>query len=100
MGITFGILGAALMASSTNSNMFICARVITGLSIGFINAIISPPWVSELSQAHDRGSSLSLVFVANYLGIVIAYWINFGIRNTALDSAGDSRSHGWWFLCQ
>lgn len=72
------------MASSTNSNMFICARVITGLGIGFINAII-PPWVSELSQAHDRGSSFSLVFVANYLGIVIAYWINFGIRNTELE---------------
>lgn len=84
IGTTFGILGAALMASSTNSNMFICARVITGLGIGFINAII-PPWVSELSQAHDRGSSFSLVFVANYLGIVIAYWINFGIRNTDLE---------------
>ena len=72
------------MASSVNSDMFICARVVTGLGIGFINAII-PPWVSELSQAHDRGSSFSLVFVANYLGIVIAYWINFGIRSTNLE---------------
>ncbi|KAH7362084.1 general substrate transporter [Plectosphaerella cucumerina] len=80
-GTLFGILGAALMASSTNSDMFICARVIAGLGIGFINAIV-PPWVSELSEAHDRGSSFSLVFMANYLGIVIAYWLNFGIRNT------------------
>ena len=72
------------MAGSVNSDMFICARVITGLGIGFINAII-PPWVSELSQAHDRGSSFSLVFVANYLGIVIAYWINFGVRGTNLE---------------
>lgn len=68
------------MASSVNSDMFICARVIAGLGIGFINAII-PPWVSELSAAHDRGSSFSLVFIANYLGIVIAYWINFGVRS-------------------
>ncbi|KAI0517565.1 general substrate transporter [Xylaria bambusicola] len=79
VGTLFGIVGAALMAGSQNSNTFIVARVIAGLGIGFINAII-PPWVSELSQAHDRGSSFSLVFVANYLGIVIAYWINFGIR--------------------
>ncbi|KAI1155358.1 general substrate transporter [Nemania diffusa] len=79
IGTLFGIVGAALMAGSQNSNMFIVARVIAGLGIGFINAII-PPWVSELSQAHDRGSSFSLVFVANYLGIVIANWINFGLR--------------------
>ncbi|KAI0426209.1 general substrate transporter [Xylaria sp. FL1042] len=79
IGTLFGIVGAALMAGSQNSNMFIVARVIAGLGIGFINAII-PPWVSELSQAHDRGSSFSLVFIANYLGIVIAYWVNFGLR--------------------
>ncbi|KAI1353770.1 general substrate transporter [Xylaria sp. FL0043] len=79
VGTLFGIIGAALMAGSQNSDMFIVARVIAGLGIGFINAIIRP-WVSELSQAHDRGSNFSLVFVANYLGIVIAYWINFGLR--------------------
>ncbi|KAH9896251.1 general substrate transporter [Xylariomycetidae sp. FL2044] len=79
IGTIFGIIGAALMAGSRNSDMFLCARIIAGLGIGFINAII-PPWVSELSQAHERGSSFSLVFVANYLGIVIAYWINFAVR--------------------
>ncbi|KAJ3454812.1 hypothetical protein MRS44_013412 [Fusarium solani] len=84
VGTLFGILGAALMAASANSDMFICARVIAGLGIGFVNAIV-PPWVSELSEAHNRGSSFSLVFVANYLGIVIAYWLNFGIRNTDIE---------------
>lgn len=84
IGTVFGILGAALMAGSQNASMFICARVIAGIGIGFMNAIILP-WVSELSQSHDRGSSFSLVFVANYLGIVIAYWINFGIRNSNLE---------------
>jgi MFS family permease len=77
----FCAAGAGLMAGSVNSNMFICARIVAGIGIGFINAII-PPWVSELSQAHDRGANFSLVFVANYLGIVIAYWLNFGIRNS------------------
>jgi MFS family permease len=67
-GVWFGSLlcatGGALMAASQNSNMFIVARVVAGLGIGFINAII-PPWVSELSQAHNRGASFALVFVAN-----------------------------------
>jgi hypothetical protein len=60
---------------------FICARIVAGIGIGFINTII-PSWVSELSSAHNRGANFALVFVANYLGIVIAYWLNFGIRDT------------------
>ncbi|KAG8412553.1 hypothetical protein J3459_015928 [Metarhizium acridum] len=60
-GTWFGIVGAALQAASQNSNMFLCARVIVGIGIGFMNAIILP-WVSELSQSHDRGSIFSLVF--------------------------------------
>lgn len=72
------------MAASINSNMFLCARVIAGIGIGFINAIV-PPWVSELSQSHDRGATFSLVFVSNFLGIVIAYWINFGIRDMGIE---------------
>jgi MFS family permease len=84
IGTLFGIIGAALQAASQNSNMFICARIIAGVGIGFMNAIILP-WVSELSQSHDRGSSFSLVFVANFVGIVISYWINFGIRDTGFE---------------
>jgi MFS family permease len=82
VGTWFGIVGAALQAASQNSNMFICARIIAGIGIGFMNAIILP-WVSELSQSHDRGSSFSLVFVANFLGITIAYWVNFGVRKSS-----------------
>jgi MFS family permease len=37
------------MAASQNANMFICARVIAGIGIGFINSII-PPWISELGK--------------------------------------------------
>jgi MFS family permease len=69
------------MSGSINSDMFICARIIAGIGIGFINSIV-PPWVSELSSSHDRGSTFSLVFVSNFAGIVIAYWLNFGVRNS------------------
>ena len=67
IGAMFSLVGAALMSGSVDSNMFICARVIAGIGIGFINAIV-PPWVSELSQAHDRGATFSLVFVSNFVG--------------------------------
>lgn len=83
-GTCQGVLGGALQAGSINSNMFICARVITGLGMGFVMSIV-PPWVSELSQAHDRGSNFSFIFIANFLGITIANWINFGVRNSPID---------------
>lgn len=83
IGALFCLTGGALQAGSHNSNMFICARVIAGIGIGFISTII-PPWISELSQAHDRGSTFSYVFIANFLGITIAVWLNFGVRSTDL----------------
>ena len=81
VGAAFSLVGSALQCGSINANMFICARVISGLGIGFINVLI-PSWVSELSEAHDRGATFSLVFVSNFLGIFLANWINFGIRNS------------------
>ena len=81
VGALCSLVGSALQCGSINANMFICARVISGLGIGFVNVLI-PSWVSELSEAHDRGSTFSLVFVSNFLGIFLANWINFGIRNT------------------
>ena len=46
---------------------------------------IIPAWVSELAQAHNRGASFALVFCANYVGIVIAYWLGYGLRNNTTD---------------
>ncbi|ODA77596.1 hypothetical protein RJ55_07225 [Drechmeria coniospora] len=80
LGAAFGIVGAALQASSRGACMFLFARVVAGIGVGFVNSIV-PPWVSELSESHDRGACFSLVFVANYLGVVLSYWINFGLRD-------------------
>lgn len=80
VGAILSLVGSALQCGSVNANMFICARVIAGLGIGFVNVLI-PSWVSELAEAHNRGSTFSLVFVSNFLGIFLANWINFGIRN-------------------
>jgi MFS family permease len=64
IGASLCMTGGALMSASQNATMFIFARVIAGLGIGFINVSI-PPWVSEPSQAHNRRANFSLDFVAN-----------------------------------
>lgn len=41
---------------------------------------IVPVYIAEVSTAQHRGSFLGYVFIANYLGISVAYWINFGLQ--------------------
>jgi MFS family permease len=54
------------------------ARVITGIGTGALTGI-TPVLVSETSTATHRGGYLGYVFIANYLGIAVAYWVSFGL---------------------
>lgn len=40
---------------------------------------ITPVLISEVSSAQHRGGYLGYVFIANYLGISVAYWLSFGL---------------------
>ncbi|KAJ5201460.1 uncharacterized protein N7498_006123 [Penicillium cinerascens] len=78
MGAIFALIGGALQSAAQNSNFMICARVVTGIGTGALTGI-TPVLVSETSSADHRGGFLGYVFIANYLGISVAYWISFGL---------------------
>jgi hypothetical protein len=40
---------------------------------------ITPVLISEISASDHRGGFLGYVFIANYLGISVAYWLSFGV---------------------
>ncbi|OQD75725.1 hypothetical protein PENDEC_c006G04528 [Penicillium decumbens] len=88
VGACYCLIGGALQAGSINDKMFICARVITGLGTGHLNAIV-PVWSAEVAQSHSRGAFICLVFLANYVGISVAYWLSFGLSFTT-ESVGPS----------
>lgn len=73
------------------------ARVVTGLGTGALTAII-PVYVSETSTSHGRGKFLGLVFIANYLGIAVAYWLDFGLSFVDGPYGPGSSSVRWRFL--
>ncbi|KAJ5537352.1 hypothetical protein N7513_010538 [Penicillium frequentans] len=77
-GSLFALVGGALQAAAQNSNFMICARVVTGIGTGALTGI-TPVLISEISSANHRGGFLGYVFIANYLGISLAYWISFGL---------------------
>lgn len=74
----FALIGGALQAATQSSDFILVARVITGIGTGALTAI-TPVYVSEISTADHRGGFLGYVFIANYLGISVAYWLNFGL---------------------
>ncbi len=72
------MVGGALQAATQSASFIVVARVVTGLGTGALTAII-PVYVAETSTSHHRGKFLGLVFIANYLGIAVAYWLSYGL---------------------
>ncbi|KNF00534.1 hypothetical protein PSTG_06226 [Puccinia striiformis f. sp. tritici PST-78] len=75
----WAIIGAALQASAQNVQLTCCARVITGIGTGQLNALV-PVWTSELSHHSGRGAAMGLELMLNIAGLATAYWIEFGLR--------------------
>ncbi|KAL1966272.1 hypothetical protein VTN77DRAFT_4625 [Rasamsonia byssochlamydoides] len=78
IGSLFALVGGALQAATQSSDFILVARVVTGIGTGALTGI-TPVLVSETSSADHRGGFLGYVFIANYLGISIAYWLSFGL---------------------
>lgn len=72
------MVGGALQAATQSSDFIIVSRVVTGIGTGALTGI-TPVLVAETSTAKHRGGFLGYVFIANYLGISVAYWLSFGL---------------------
>ncbi|KAE8388956.1 hypothetical protein BDV23DRAFT_184956 [Aspergillus alliaceus] len=92
-GSVFALVGGALQASIQSSDFMLVARVVTGIGTGALTGI-TPALVSETSSTEHRGGYLGYVFIANYLGISVAYWLSFGL---SFINHGYS-DFGWRFL--
>jgi len=56
----------------------LCARVINGIGTGFLNAIV-PVWSAEVATHTSRGAFIASEFTLNIFGVVVAYWLEFGL---------------------
>src|SRR5690349_11513699 len=78
LAAAFALVGGALQAATQSSDFILISRVVTGLGTGALTAIV-PVYIAEVSSAGHRGGFLGYVFIANYLGISVAYWLDFGL---------------------
>ncbi|CCM00853.1 uncharacterized protein FIBRA_02896 [Fibroporia radiculosa] len=68
----------------------LCARVVNGIGTGFLNAIV-PVWSAEVASHTTRGAFIASEFTLNIFGVVVAYWLEFG-----LGFVGDGTSQVRW----
>ncbi|KIY67618.1 general substrate transporter [Cylindrobasidium torrendii FP15055 ss-10] len=90
IGCLWVLIGAALQCSAQNIAWMLCARVINGIGTGYLNAIV-PVWSAEVATHTSRGAFIALEFTLNIFGVVVAYWLEFG-----LGYVGDGRSQVRW----
>ncbi|KAI9252882.1 general substrate transporter [Phascolomyces articulosus] len=81
LGCLWGIVGATLQTAAMNVPWMICSRIVTGVATGYLNAIV-PVWSAETSHATSRGMFIAMEFTLNIFGVVVAYWIAFGMSFT------------------
>lgn len=78
IGAAWGVFGAALQTSAMNHTWMIFARLINGLGTGILNAIV-PVWATETAAHTSRGQFIAIEFTLNIGGVVLAYWLEYGL---------------------
>ncbi|KAK6714830.1 hypothetical protein SNK04_005759 [Fusarium graminearum] len=92
VGAAWAILGAALQCSAQNHEWMICSRAVNGIGTGILNAIV-PVWATETAEHTSRGQFIAIEFTLNIFGVVVAYWLEFGL--SYIDNNGSQ--FGWRF---
>ncbi|KAF7561145.1 hypothetical protein G7046_g3007 [Stylonectria norvegica] len=79
LGAVWAIFGASLQSAAMNPSWMLGSRFVNGIGTGILNGIV-PAWASELSDYNSRGAFIAMEFTLNIFGVVVAYWIAFGLR--------------------
>ncbi|RAQ76556.1 sugar transporter [Aspergillus flavus] len=71
------VIGTIILATSNTVAQLIVGRIVTGVGNG-MNSSTAPVYQSECSPASYRGTLLTLQGTVTILGVVIAYWMDYG----------------------
>lgn len=83
------IVGTVIQCSSYGRAQMIVGRIVTGLGMGGITSAV-PVWQCETTPAYMRGRTIAIELSSLIVGIVIAYWIDYGC-------SGYTNSFQWRF---
>ncbi|KAL4802012.1 general substrate transporter [Aspergillus unguis] len=75
------VIGAIILSTSDTVAQLIVGRIVTGVGNG-MNSSTAPVYQSECAPARYRGALLTLQGTVTILGVVIAYWMDYGTSFT------------------
>lgn len=78
LAMTIVIIGATLQASAYTVPHLVIGRVVTGIGTGLKTSTV-PPYQAELCDRSSRGRLVSAEVLFVGVGIVTAYWFDFGM---------------------
>ncbi|KAK2612018.1 hypothetical protein QQS21_001983 [Conoideocrella luteorostrata] len=78
LGALWAIFGASLQSAAENPSWMLGSRFLNGIGTGILNGIV-PVWASELSDHASRGTFIAMEFTLNIFGVVVAYWLAYGV---------------------
>jgi MFS family permease len=76
-GAVWLILGTVIQCTSYGQGQMIVGRIVTGFGMGCITSAV-PIWQCETTPAHLRGRTMAIELSCLIVGIVVAYWIDYG----------------------
>ncbi|KAL2005774.1 hypothetical protein VTN00DRAFT_10267 [Thermoascus crustaceus] len=76
-GCIFLIIGTVIQCTSYGRAQMIVGRIVTGLGMGGITSAV-PVWQCETTPAYMRGRTIAIELSMLIVGIVIAYWVDYG----------------------
>ncbi|MCJ1302408.1 hypothetical protein MMC08_005211 [Hypocenomyce scalaris] len=80
IGTVVQIIGCVIQVTSYSVPQIIVGRVVTGLGVGALTSTI-PTYQSETSRAKHRGKVVAVDCTVSLVGVVVAYWIDYGFAH-------------------
>lgn len=78
---------------------FVAYRVIGGIGVG-LASMMAPMYIAEIAPAHNRGKLVSLNQFAIILGILVVYFVNYGIARQGEDAWLHQIGWRWMFASE
>ncbi|KAH8680743.1 sugar transporter [Xylariales sp. PMI_506] len=95
LATTVFVVGSIIQAAAQNLPMIFVGRAIAGVSIGMLSMVV-PLYLSEMAPPNLRGALVSLQQLGITLGIMVAFWIDYG--TAYIGGNGENQSPAAWRL--
>ncbi|KAI9148958.1 Sugar transport protein MST8 [Paramyrothecium foliicola] len=87
------LVGSIIQAAAVNTAMIFVGRFIAGVSVGQLSMVV-PLYLSELAPPNLRGSLVALQQLGITVGIMVAFWLDYGTQH--IGGTGDGQSPAAW----